>query len=115
MEKISTAYLKTSTDKMQIKIQLYYHKGGMNYFASKNEERGYYLSVTPVERYEETIDGKVFIFENYKAYSGNKTLLLETKRISNKGIEDAKIIADKKQNELVEHVCTKNNLELYGN
>lgn len=33
-----------------LKIELYYDLGGMNYFTGRAENRGYYLSVTPVER-----------------------------------------------------------------
>ena len=31
-----------------LKLSLYYSTGGINYFTSRNEARGYYLSVSPV-------------------------------------------------------------------
>ena len=34
-----------------IRVELYYDKGGMNYFTGKTERRGYYLSAVPVTSY----------------------------------------------------------------
>ena len=33
----------------ELKIEVYYDKGGINYFNSKNEPRGYWLSMRQVE------------------------------------------------------------------
>jgi RimJ/RimL family protein N-acetyltransferase len=52
----------------ELKIEVRYNKGGMNYFTSRNEERGYYLSVTPVERTK----GEGYTSESYVGFSGVK-------------------------------------------
>lgn len=72
------------TDK-SLKVHLYYDKGGMNYFHSTVEKRGYYLSVTPVEIKQ--CDG--YQMESYLAFSGAKRLVLEVKRQSDKAYNQA--------------------------
>lgn len=33
-----------------LKIEVYYHLGGINYFTYKDEQRGYYLSISPINK-----------------------------------------------------------------
>lgn len=64
-----------------LKCECYYSLGGLNAFTYKNEERGYYLSVSPVEK-----DG---IMESYVAFSGTKILLVKATRQSKQKEEAA--------------------------
>lgn len=68
----------------QLKIEVYYDKGGMNYFNSKVERRGYWLSMRQVER--DTREGGIVI-ESYGMFSGAKAFLLEVKRKSEKSYD----------------------------
>jgi hypothetical protein len=69
-----------------LRIRVFYDKGGMNYLTSTRTPRGYHLSVSVVDR-EERENGVVI--ESFTAYSGLRTLLLETKRQSDKAYETA--------------------------
>lgn len=71
-----------------LKVEFYYHLGGMNYFTYKNEPRGYYISISPIER----IDRDGCILESYAAFSGKKYLLKEVKRKSAKAEAEAMAI-----------------------
>lgn len=72
MEHIKKEYLNTNKDKTFLKCELYYSLGGMNYFTGKAEARGYYVSVSPVER----SNG----WESYTAFSGWKKCVVECAR-----------------------------------
>ena len=101
-------YIDTKTENMKIKVETYYSLGGMNYFTYKVEPRGYYLSVTPVERVVR--DG--YVSEGYSAFSGYKKLLLEVQRKSKKKEAEAETMAESQAHDIVERVCNENNLEL---
>ena len=79
-------YLATTTPNKYIKLYSYYKKDTMNYFTYKNEARGYYLSVTPVER--------VRSFESFVAFTGFKVLLKEVTRASKKAEAETETIAE---------------------
>ena len=87
-----------------LKIETYYSLGGMNYFTYKNEQRGYYLSVVPVERGNG--------MEGFIAFSGTKMLMLPVKRQSKKAEEEAEKLYETYLESLVNHVLEENNLEL---
>ena len=89
----------------ELKIEVYYDKGGINYFNSKNEPRGYWLSMRQVER-DRRENGVVI--ESYGMFSGAKMFLKEVKRYSQKTYEDAVILAEEKVAELKLHVLAKN-------
>lgn len=72
MSRIKTEYLNTNKEKTFLKCELYYSLGGMNYFTGKTEARGYYVSVSPVER----SNG----WESYTAFSGWKKCVVECAR-----------------------------------
>ena len=89
----------------ELKIEVYYDKGGINYFNGKVEPRGYWLSMRQVER--EKRDNGIFI-ESYGMFSGAKSFLKEVKRYSQKTYEDAVILAEEKMADLRLHVLGKN-------
>lgn len=96
-----------------LKVQVYYNKGGMNYFSNLAEKRGFYISVSPVERSEHKgIGGAIIVNESYSAFSGTKRLIKEVKRNSEKGLNEAIEISKELENELIEHVCSKNGIEI---
>ena len=88
----------------ELKIEVYYDKGGMNYFNRRVEPRGYWLSMRQVEiqRTDRSI-----VIESFGLMSGAKIFLKEVKRYSEKTYEDAIILAQDKIPELREHVLAK--------
>jgi hypothetical protein len=90
-----------------LKIEIYYYKGGMSFTTYKKQERGFYLSVTPVKR--ETNNG--YVTESFMAFSGVKTLLKEVSRFSEGAYKQALELGKPKIDELVEFVLVKNNLK----
>ena len=78
---IKTEYIPTNKPNNFLKCELYYTTGGMNYFTCKNEQRGYYTSVSPVE--------KARGFETYTAFTGAKTLVKPCNRKSSKAEAEA--------------------------
>ena len=86
MSSIRKEYIKAvGGENKFLKCELYYDKGGMNYFTYKNEPRGYYVSVSPVER---TV-GEYYVCESAVAFSGIKYNILEVARKSKKAEESA--------------------------
>ena len=67
---------------LTIEINFYYDKGGMNYFNSSVEKRGYYLSVSPVIL-GKNADGTINSVE-YTIFSGIHILLLSVNRKNSK-------------------------------
>jgi len=80
-------YEKVEGTNYELKIQVYYNKGGMNYFTSRPEARGYYVSVSPVQ-VERRGDG--IMVESYSAFSGVKMLVLPVQRQSPKAEAEAR-------------------------
>lgn len=104
-------YLKVQENPASVtdlKIELYYSLGGMNYSTYRVESRGYYLSVTPVER--RVSSG--YTSECYTAFTGIKQLVKGVKRKSQKAEKEAENLAENLVNELIEYVCGQNGLEL---
>jgi hypothetical protein len=79
-------YERIENSKKELKIEVYYDKGGMNYFNSKVEPRGYWISVRAVER---DIRDNGICIESYPIMSGVKHFLLEVKRQSDKAYDQA--------------------------
>ena len=90
----------------RLKVECYYDLGGMNYWNYKNEPRGYYVSVTPVE----VADRDGWRSESYVMFSGVKKLVKEVARKSAKAAEQAKILAEQAEQELVDYVCAKGDI-----
>lgn len=75
-------YFETNTipNSTHIAVELFYSKGGYNYFTGKRESRGIWLSFKPVTY--EVKDG--YTSESYMAFSGTKFLIKELARKSKK-------------------------------
>lgn len=69
----------------ELKIEVFYDKGGINYFTSGTNRRGYYVAVRVVER--KTDNG--FTTESFSMFGGLKRFLLEVKKQSKKAYEQA--------------------------
>ena len=78
-------------DGYHLKVQVDYEKGGMNYFSGQESRRGYYLYVYPVQI--ETVDGRVVV-ESFTMFNGEKKLLMEVGRKSQKSYEKACAMLD---------------------
>jgi hypothetical protein len=99
-------YMQVGDDPQQYDISVSHQQGGMNFFTYKTEARGFYLSVTPVERG----DG----FVSFTGFSGNKILLEENKRFNRKRFNE--IISEVFENpgehedviRVLDHVMRKN-------
>ena len=87
-------------DQTELKIEIYYNKGGMNYYTSRAEKRGYYISVCPVIR---TQIGNITT-EQYTAFSGVKMLLKEVARKSDKAYNEAVELGKIKMDELINYI-----------
>ena len=87
-----------------LRCELYYSLGGINYFTYKNEARGYYLSVSPVERSEH--------MESYVGLSGVKKCLLEVTRQSKKAEATAESMVNEHLAHLINAVCIEQNIDL---
>lgn len=86
-----------------VKFTVVYSKGGLNYFTGKEEKRGYWVSVSVVEK--ETINGiTVESVTIHSAAAGFKRFLLEVKRDSQKSFNQAVAIAESMQVELVDKI-----------
>ena len=97
-------YLATTTPNKYIKLYTYYKKDTMNYFTCKNEARGYYLSVTPVERARG--------FESFEAFTGFKILLKEVTRASKKAEAEAEAIAERDWRKYAEIAANRAGLQI---
>ena len=89
-------------------VELYYSLGGMNYWTYKQEGRGYYLSVKPVERVRR--DG--YTTESYTMGSGIKMLIKEVSRRSAKAAAEAEVLAQLHIQELIDYICHKDGVEV---
>lgn len=79
-------YERIENSKKELKIEVYYDKGGMNYFKGKVDPRGYWVSVRAVER---DIRDNGICIESYPMMSGVRHFLLEVKRQSDKAYSEA--------------------------
>lgn len=74
-------YFKTTmADATDLKIEVYYNKGGFNMFTHENIRRGIYFSISPVKRDE--------IWESYTAFSGDMICVKELNRKSDKALNE---------------------------
>jgi hypothetical protein len=97
-------YEKIEGSNKELKIEVFYDKGGMNYFNSKNELRGYWLSMRQVE-VDRTERG--IVIESFGLMSGAKMFLKEVKKQSQKAYDEAVLLAEGKIEELRGHVLAK--------
>ncbi len=101
---IKKTYLLTKTPGKELQINVYYDKGGINMFSGKNEPRGYWLSVRPVERDEKSV--------SFSITEGLRVFLLEVKKRGEKNDQQALKLSEEKQGEVVGAVAAKYGLEL---
>lgn len=107
-ENAETHRIPTNVAGKFIEVELYYHKGGLNVFTYKQEARGYYVRVCPVE-----VKGNMVSFV---AFSGTKVCVLEVSRKSAKAEREAVAMVNNDCAELLSHlvkqIAHKNNLEV---
>ena len=90
-----------------LKLDFFYEKGGAYASGSK---RGYYLICIPVTL---SINSKGDIInESFWFFSGLKSLLLEVSRKSKKSEDEALQLIEGKQDELINKVLKKYNLQI---
>jgi hypothetical protein len=102
-------YLKTNKENTEIKIELSYSIGGMNYFTSRAEKRGYYLHAQPLE-VSRSANG--ITIEQYTPAKGYKHLILETKRKSDKSYKTALEMIEETKQRMIEAIQDESNLQL---
>jgi len=111
---VNITYKELKPDKRatHLRVEVYYSKGGINYFTYNNEKRGYYVQVSPV-----TLEKRGGLtIETYSAFSGYKRIVKETNKKLGKKAEDAVVDASALTiGSLIEAVLTKNELELADN
>ena len=92
-----------------LEVEVYYSKGGMNYFSGSVNRRGIYIGVTPVN-IEKSTSG--FTMRSITLFSGIKRLIVELARITDKTFATtvAGITTDSYQ-DLVNHVLNESKLE----
>ena len=95
-------------------VSVEYNLGGTNYFFGKEERRGYYLHVTPMERKERECQGRSYWTESVAFGTGLKYLLKEVKRASKGAEAEALKLADQNESWLVQQVLDKNGYKLAG-
>ena len=69
----------------ELKVEVFYDKGGMNHFTSTVNRRGYYVSARVVEVKKDND----CVIESFMLFSGLKKLLFEVKRQSEKSYKEA--------------------------
>lgn len=94
-----------------LRVDLYYSLGGMNYFTYKSEARGYYLSVTPVE----VSDHNGYKCESTVLMSGIKKLIKEVSRQSQRAANEAAELAKGFEEMLIDYVCRTEGVEVLVN
>lgn len=109
MENIMEKYVELSGNNgraTHLWIRVYYHLGGCNVFTYQNEQRGYYLSVTPV-----TLENKYGCnMISMSAFTGIKKCVKAVTRKSAKAAAQAAENAQNYIHDLVIYVCNQNGL-----
>ena len=93
-------------------VEVYYDKGGINYFSGGTIQRGYFLAVRPVEKTLNTFsDGTKYTSRSFMMFSGTKKFLESANRFSAKTLEKiCSNISSVEINELVNHVAKAENI-----
>lgn len=84
----------------ELRVEIYYSLGGVNYFTYKMEPRGWYFSIAP-----EYHKGNM---RSYAAFSGMKTCILETKRRTDKGARTAAAMYEECVEKYLKPWCERN-------
>lgn len=72
-----------------MEVLISYNKGGINYFNSRMEKRGYYIHFTPCHRDDESYKEEGMALISTEMGAGFKMLVSEIKRDSQKAFEEA--------------------------
>jgi len=91
----------TEQDCTHLKVEVYYHLGGANYFQGTNESRGLYVSVVPVTRSK----GEGYTSESFVGFTGAKKLVLPMAKFSAK--KCAEFNTGEIEKQLIEYVKNK--------
>jgi len=93
-----------------IECEIYYSKGGINYFTYRDEPRGYYFSIQPyfIE------DHGYCTSRSFSAFSGAKDIVLPCQRQSKKRYEEAKSMMDDLVERYLATFCASHGLTLLG-
>ena len=92
------------TENKYLKFEVFYEKGGMNYWNGTTDKRGYYGSVRIVERKDE---GRGYISESFMMFSGTKKLLMEVGRKSEKKYKECIELSKLHEQELKDYILQK--------
>ena len=87
-----------------LEVKVYYDLGGVSWATGKQNKRGYYLSVSPLQ-----VGGG---FVRYQGFSGMYYFLNEVARQSKKGEELALKLAKESKKMVIDAVCLKHGIEL---
>lgn len=72
------------------RIEIYYSKGGANYFSGGNDRRGIYVSMTPVELEKRiSMDGTPYISSTMCLTSGIRAMIVSLSRLDRKAVARA--------------------------
>lgn len=88
--------IPTGKENEFIEVSVYYDKGGMNYFTSRTDPRGYWISVSRITKGANWVRRTLF--------EGRKMFLLEAKRFSQKGMNNAINIGEGTYKKMVKNV-----------
>ena len=104
--------VKRPGNKAVVQVEVYYNEGGANMFAGTYEQRGIYLSVTPVEIEQTDTPGVVIRLSS--AFSGTKTCIEPATRFNRRRLEALAETAmqHEKYPVCLAHVLNKNGIEL---
>lgn len=94
-----------SKDANYLKVELYYDIGGYNYFTCKETRRGYFLSITPVDR----SDKGGYFTESITLFRGVKQMILPVDRKSEKSAQTALGLYKKEVRDLIRYVVDSDN------
>jgi hypothetical protein len=105
MTKISKKYLELEPNPRatHLKVEVYYDKGGANYFTGGVESRGIKLSVSPVKKENG--------WESYTAFSGFKKHLKDMARFSQKACDNFVVDANEEKT-LIDAVLIQNGIKI---
>jgi hypothetical protein len=95
--------LESNEKASHLKVEVYYHKGGANYFTGGMESRGIKLSVSPIKRGEN--------YESYTAFTGFKKHLKDMTRFNQKACDNFVLDANEEKI-LIDAVLIQNGLKL---
>ena len=91
-----------------IKLEVKYNLGGVNWATYQDEDRGYYIHVTPVK-----LENRgSYNMESFGAFTGIKAIVKPVKRKSSKAEQEAIKIAEANEAMLIKQVLDFNKLQL---